>query len=91
MNRHYMVEGTWGVGAVWASHIEKPTTPFLVTFWDSGTYNVIHVPEGERTVQVFAETSAGALAVAHFHYGGRGRDFRIVEGPKGGDHSVRDR
>jgi hypothetical protein len=86
-----MDDSAWGVGTIWASHIEQPTTCFLVTFWDSRIANTIHVPTGERTVRVFAQTPTGALAVAQFHFGGRGRDFRIVEGPEGGEQSVQDR
>ena len=78
-----MAESTWGIGTILAPHIEPPTDRFFVTFWDSGITQDLTLPAGERTVQVFAHTPAGALAVAQFHYGSRGRDFRIVEGPAG--------
>ena len=78
-----MAESTWGMGTISAAHIEPPSARFFVTFWDSGITENLHLPAGERTVRVFAQTPAGAIAVAQFHYGSRGRDFRIVEGPAG--------
>jgi hypothetical protein len=78
-----MDDCTWGMGTISAAHIEPPTARFFVTFWDSGIANNLTLPAGERTIRVFAETPPGALAVAQFHFGGRGRDFRIVEGPAG--------
>ena len=73
-----MGESTWGMGTIWAAHIEQPTTLFFVIFWDAGLADPMPMPAGERTVRVFAHTPRGALAVAQFHFGGRGRNFRIA-------------
>jgi hypothetical protein len=78
-----MDDSAWGMGTITAAHIEPPTTCFFVTFWDAGIANNLHLPAGERTVRVFAHTAQGALAVAQFHFGGRGRDFRLVEPSEG--------
>jgi hypothetical protein len=80
-----MHNSAWGMATITAAHIEPPTTCFFVTFWDAGSANNLYLPAGERTVRVFAHTPQGALAVAQFHFGGRGRDFRIVE-PSEGAH-----
>ena len=78
-----MAHSAWGMGTIFALHIEPPTACFFVTFWDAGSTKNVAVPAGARTVRVFAHTPAGALAVAQFHYGRRGRDFRVGEGPDG--------
>jgi hypothetical protein len=74
-----MPDSAWGIATITAAHIEPPTTCFFVTFWDNGIANHLYLRAGERTVRVFAHTPQGALAVAQFHFGGRGRDFRLVE------------
>ena len=75
MSTYARREGPWGLGTVFASHIEAPRLAFFVTFWCSDHRNVVSIPEGERTIHVCAETEAGALTIAQYHNEARGWDF----------------
>ncbi len=69
-----------------ASHIEAPREPFFVQFDAEAYNNVLRFAPGRRWVRVLAETAAGALKIAKFHYGARGSNFELLpEAPSRGN------
>ena len=65
-----------------APHLEVPSYTFFVRFSHRA-----YCPDGvslcfprtERLVEVLAQTPAGALAIAQYHYGRYGSAFRLTE------------
>jgi hypothetical protein len=72
-----MSDSPWSQATLWDGAIEPPTALFLVTFWDEGTATP-PLPAGERTIRVWAQTRAGAVAIVQRYFQERGRDFRTV-------------
>lgn len=64
-----------------AGHIEAPQKSFFVQ-WDAEAYNnVLRFAPGKRWARVLAETPEGALMIAEFHYGSRGKNFELLSEP----------
>lgn len=60
-----------------ASHIEQPTKTFKVSFERATYFNVFQHEAESRTVNVLAETEAGAIAIAQYHWATTGYNFRL--------------
>ncbi len=61
-----------------AGHIEAPRRPFFVQ-WDAESYhNVLHFAPGKRWARVLAETAEGAVKIATYHHGSRGKNFERI-------------
>lgn len=51
-----------------ASHIEEPQRSFLVSFLRPAYFNVLNFPPAQRIVNIMAETPAGAIEIAKYHW-----------------------
>ncbi len=58
-------------------HIEEPKTEFPVEFDFLGRSHILRFVPGTRWVRVWAQTEAGALQIAAYHYFRTGRNFRL--------------
>jgi len=60
-----------------AEHIEPANKPFFVRFTRAQFINEYLHPEDEKLIKVMAQTEAGALKVAKYHYARLGEDFAL--------------
>jgi hypothetical protein len=60
-----------------AEHIEKAEKPFFVRFTRLPFVNEYLDPQEKKLIRVMAETEAGAVQIAAYHYGRLGKDFAV--------------
>jgi hypothetical protein len=60
-----------------AEHIEKPEKPFFVRFTRLPFVNEYLRAQEKMLIKVMAQTEAGAVQIAAYHYGRLGKDFSI--------------
>ncbi len=69
-----------------ASHLEAPREQFFLQFDTEAYNNILGLAPGRRWVRVLAETAAGALKIAKYHYGAHGSNFELLpDAPTRGD------
>jgi hypothetical protein len=60
-----------------ADQIERAEKAFFVRFMRLPFVNEYLHPQEKKLIKVLAQTEAGAVAIAAYHYGRLGRDFAV--------------